>query len=205
MSAFAAAAAAREVEASIRRLYTWAAWADKYDGAVHHTPFRMVTLAMPEPLGVMGVVQFNPVAMNLIVPKHIWSAIAKPDTDINKTPVGSGPYTLKSFTPQTTTLTVRADASSAPRLGDTVEVWLDPKAIHVVRPEIPVGLSEIVQTCMKKDREQRYPIEHLDPLRESGISGMFLPKAYGGGGASLVSLVAVPIMLFTVSPLCSRR
>jgi peptide/nickel transport system substrate-binding protein len=42
-----------------------------------------------------------------IVPKHIWSAIAKPDIDPNKTPVGSGPYTLKSFTPQTTTLSVR--------------------------------------------------------------------------------------------------
>jgi peptide/nickel transport system substrate-binding protein len=44
-----------------------------------------------------------------IVPKHVWSAIAKPDTDANKTPVGSGPYTLKTFTPQTTTLSVRTE------------------------------------------------------------------------------------------------
>ncbi|MDP9348241.1 MAG: aldehyde dehydrogenase family protein [Gemmatimonadota bacterium] len=50
-----AAAAAREVELSIQRLYTWAAWADKYDGRVHHTPFRNVTLAMNEPIGVMGI------------------------------------------------------------------------------------------------------------------------------------------------------
>ncbi|MCY3601425.1 MAG: aldehyde dehydrogenase family protein [Gemmatimonadetes bacterium] len=49
-------AARREVEASVRRLFTWAAWADKWDGAVHRTPFRNVTLAMPEPLGVMAVV-----------------------------------------------------------------------------------------------------------------------------------------------------
>jgi peptide/nickel transport system substrate-binding protein len=42
-----------------------------------------------------------------IVPKHIWSSIAKPDTDVNKTPIGSGPYTLKSFTPQTSILSVR--------------------------------------------------------------------------------------------------
>jgi multiple sugar transport system ATP-binding protein len=28
-------------------------------------------------------------------------------------------------------LTVRADASSAPRKGDTVQVWLDPKSIHI--------------------------------------------------------------------------
>ncbi|MFJ8579832.1 ABC transporter substrate-binding protein [Micromonospora sp. NPDC093277] len=42
-----------------------------------------------------------------IVPKHIWEKISDPTTDINKQPVGSGPYTLKSFTPATTTLTVR--------------------------------------------------------------------------------------------------
>ena len=48
--------ARREVEASLERLFHWAAWADKYDGHVHHTPLRNVTLAMPEPLGVMGIV-----------------------------------------------------------------------------------------------------------------------------------------------------
>jgi aldehyde dehydrogenase (NAD+) len=50
-----AATAEREVELSVRRLYTYAAWADKYDGAVHHTPLRNVTLAMPEPIGVLAV------------------------------------------------------------------------------------------------------------------------------------------------------
>ncbi|MFL5513882.1 MAG: aldehyde dehydrogenase family protein, partial [Gemmatimonadales bacterium] len=44
-----------EVALTIERMYTYAAWADKYDGAVHHTPFRNVTLAMPEPIGVLGV------------------------------------------------------------------------------------------------------------------------------------------------------
>ncbi|MGH7458437.1 MAG: aldehyde dehydrogenase family protein [Longimicrobiaceae bacterium] len=48
-------AAVREVELAIRRLYGYAGWADKWDGAVHHTPFRNVTLAMPEPVGVLGV------------------------------------------------------------------------------------------------------------------------------------------------------
>ncbi|MGH7732696.1 MAG: aldehyde dehydrogenase family protein, partial [Gemmatimonadales bacterium] len=47
--------ASREVEASIRRLFTYAAWADKWDGRVHHTPYRNVTLAMPEPIGVLGI------------------------------------------------------------------------------------------------------------------------------------------------------
>jgi aldehyde dehydrogenase (NAD+) len=48
--------AAREVDASIERLFTYAAWADKYDGLVHRTPLRNVTLAMPEPIGVIGLV-----------------------------------------------------------------------------------------------------------------------------------------------------
>ena len=45
-----------EVELAVERIYTWAAWADKYDGLVHHTPYRNVTLAMPEPIGVLGIV-----------------------------------------------------------------------------------------------------------------------------------------------------
>ena len=48
--------AAREVEAAIRRLFFYAGFADKYDGAVHATQTRFVTLAMNEPCGVMGIV-----------------------------------------------------------------------------------------------------------------------------------------------------
>jgi aldehyde dehydrogenase (NAD+) len=45
-----------EVGMTIERLFTYAAWADKFDGRVHATPLRGVTLALPEPTGVMGVV-----------------------------------------------------------------------------------------------------------------------------------------------------
>lgn len=50
-------AASAEVEATIERLFGYAAWADKYDAAraVHATPLRNVTLAMPEPIGVIGI------------------------------------------------------------------------------------------------------------------------------------------------------
>ena len=51
-----AADAAGEVEASVKRIFSYAAWADKWEGAVHHTPYRNVTLAMKEPIGVMGIV-----------------------------------------------------------------------------------------------------------------------------------------------------
>ncbi|WP_028228392.1 aldehyde dehydrogenase family protein [Paraburkholderia ferrariae] len=47
--------AAREVEASIERLFYYAAWADKFDGAVHTPPLRGVALAMHEALGVVGI------------------------------------------------------------------------------------------------------------------------------------------------------
>jgi aldehyde dehydrogenase (NAD+) len=44
-----------EVEAAVRRLFTYGAWADKYDGQVHQVPLRGVALAMNEPIGVIGV------------------------------------------------------------------------------------------------------------------------------------------------------
>ena len=45
-----------EVRLGIERIFSYAAWADKYDGAVHNPPFRNVALAMKEPLGTVGVV-----------------------------------------------------------------------------------------------------------------------------------------------------
>lgn len=44
-----------EVQCSIKMLFRCAAWADKNDGTVHSTLKRFVTLAMPESLGVIGV------------------------------------------------------------------------------------------------------------------------------------------------------
>jgi len=45
-----------EVSLSIERIFSYAAWADKYDGAVHNPPFRNVALAMKEPIGTVGVI-----------------------------------------------------------------------------------------------------------------------------------------------------
>jgi aldehyde dehydrogenase (NAD+) len=45
-----------EVQLGIERIFSYAAWADKYDGAVHNPPFRNVTLAMKEPIGTVGVI-----------------------------------------------------------------------------------------------------------------------------------------------------
>jgi len=48
--------AENEVYASIERLFYYAAYADKLDGAVHTVPVRGVVLAMPEANGIMGIV-----------------------------------------------------------------------------------------------------------------------------------------------------
>ena len=56
MTGVAARAAEAEVQASVRRAFFYAGFADKFDGAVHATRSRFVTLAMNEPWGVMGIV-----------------------------------------------------------------------------------------------------------------------------------------------------
>ena len=48
--------AVAEVEFAIRRAFSYAAWADKYEGVVHHPPGRNITIAMPEPVGAIGIV-----------------------------------------------------------------------------------------------------------------------------------------------------
>jgi aldehyde dehydrogenase (NAD+) len=45
-----------EVEASVQRLFTWAAWADKVDGRAKGVPIRGIALAMNEPVGLIGVI-----------------------------------------------------------------------------------------------------------------------------------------------------
>ena len=56
MTSAPARAAKAEIEASIRRTFFYAGFADKFDGAVHATRSRFVTLAMNEPWGVTGIV-----------------------------------------------------------------------------------------------------------------------------------------------------
>ena len=49
-------AAEDEVRLSVERLFSYAAWSDKFDGAVHSPPFRNISIAMNEPVGTVGVV-----------------------------------------------------------------------------------------------------------------------------------------------------
>ncbi len=48
--------AAAEVDLGIQRTFSYAAWADKFEGTVHNPPFRNIAIAMNEPLGTVGVI-----------------------------------------------------------------------------------------------------------------------------------------------------
>ena len=48
--------ATAEFNATVSRIFSYAAWADKFDGAAHDAPYRGITLALPEPIGIIGLV-----------------------------------------------------------------------------------------------------------------------------------------------------
>lgn len=55
--------AAAEVALGIERIFTYAAWADKFDGRVHNPPFRTISIAMNEAVGNIGIVCPNEVPL----------------------------------------------------------------------------------------------------------------------------------------------
>jgi aldehyde dehydrogenase (NAD+) len=48
--------ASEEVRLGVERLFSYAAWADKYEGVVHSPPFRNISVAMNEAIGTAGVI-----------------------------------------------------------------------------------------------------------------------------------------------------
>ncbi len=70
----------------------------------------VVTLTFPR----SQFVNQRKIMSQFVVPKHQWSTFKDPTTDTVTNPVGTGPYTLKSFTTQTVTLGVRKDYWQAP-------------------------------------------------------------------------------------------
>jgi aldehyde dehydrogenase (NAD+) len=50
------AQADRELTAGVERIFSYAAWADKFEGAVHNPPSRTIAIAMNEPIGTVGII-----------------------------------------------------------------------------------------------------------------------------------------------------
>lgn len=55
MAGYTEEAAKIEVETAIERLFMYAAWADKYGGMIQQTELRGITMALNEPIGVIGI------------------------------------------------------------------------------------------------------------------------------------------------------
>ena len=74
-----------------------------------------------------------------------------------------------------------------PELDDEAKRWVD----------VAKGLNEqyFAPLATEIDRDQRYPWEHVEKLVESGLSGLAIPKQYGGEGAALTTLTAVMMEL----------
>jgi aldehyde dehydrogenase (NAD+) len=49
------AEAVNEVQVSLSRLFSYAAWTDKFEGTIHRPPMRNVVLALKEAVGVIGI------------------------------------------------------------------------------------------------------------------------------------------------------
>ncbi len=79
-----------------------ATWSDGQKLTAEDVAYTFTLLKGNESLNQNKIMASTP-----IVPKHVWEKISDPAKDINKNPVGSGPYTLKSFTQAGVVLSVR--------------------------------------------------------------------------------------------------
>jgi peptide/nickel transport system substrate-binding protein len=61
-----------------------------------------ITFKSPQYVNQVKILSLIP-----ILPEHIWKDIPDPVKDLDKNPIGTGPFTLKTFTPQTVTLDAR--------------------------------------------------------------------------------------------------
>ncbi|MEX0645191.1 MAG: aldehyde dehydrogenase family protein, partial [Parvularculaceae bacterium] len=67
------AEAKTETDAAISRLFSYGAWADKFDGLAHSPPQRNVVLAVNEPIGIIGIV--CPDASPLLSFVSLWAPV----------------------------------------------------------------------------------------------------------------------------------
>ncbi|MDX5361824.1 MAG: acyl-CoA dehydrogenase family protein [Alphaproteobacteria bacterium] len=76
-------------------------------------------------------------------------------------------------------------------MGVIWEPELDADARHWQGVADRLSREQFEPLAEELDREQRYPYEHIEVMKKEGLCGLFLPKAYGGQGASLSSVVSI--------------
>ncbi len=76
----------------------------------------------------------------------------------------------------------------------TTTVWDPPLGAHAqkwLETADRLSVEHFAPLAAEIDAAQRYPEEHLPVLRDSGLCGMFVPRAYGGSALPLEAIVAV--------------
>jgi peptide/nickel transport system substrate-binding protein len=99
-----------------------------------------------------------------IVPEHLWSSISKPDTSPNTKPVGTGPFTLKSFAPTQYTEAKNASYWQASKIAPS-EVDFPAQSSNQATNQLDVSsgkfdwsynyLPDVQQTYVSKDPSTR--------------------------------------------------
>ncbi|MCW2726966.1 MAG: acyl-CoA dehydrogenase [Frankiales bacterium] len=70
-----------------------------------------------------------------------------------------------------------------------MDLTLSPEQ-HAVRKAVREWVDDVVvPPALRNDREERFPQEALDGLRQTGFIGMSIPEEFGGGGADPLSYV----------------
>jgi peptide/nickel transport system substrate-binding protein len=65
-----------------------------------------------------ALTEFTAIAQAAIVSQHVWSKVSDPTTYVDKNPVGTGPFKLSTFSPQSYVLTSNKDYwQGAPKIG----------------------------------------------------------------------------------------
>jgi alkylation response protein AidB-like acyl-CoA dehydrogenase len=73
-------------------------------------------------------------------------------------------------------------------------IWepsLDPEAARFCALATKLTTEHFAPLAEEIDREQRYPWETVEVFVKAGLSAMFVPTAFGGGGASLTATASV--------------
>lgn len=76
-------------------------------------------------------------------------------------------------------------------VGELLSLHMQPDQVDLVTVARDLAQTKFSKRAQLVDRENRFPFENYQDLREAGLLGLTVPKEYGGHGADAVTYVAV--------------